>query len=330
MEKILIRGVNWVGDVVMTTPFFKGLKKVWPETEIYVLTRPHLKSLYANAPHIAGIVEIEEKSRLFGWPKCLRQIRQLAPECAICLPHSISSALFLTLSGISQTYGRSCHYRSVLFTHPVYGTIEDYSGHQVDFYLEMLEAITGSSDRDVLPEIYLSEADLKEASDIIRNMKLPLLGLCTTAAYGPAKLWPKEYFIEIAKRFINDTGGSVLLFGSASDSQYTETTKSSIGKHAYNLAGRTSLLVSTAIMRACQVVVANDSGPMHLAAASGTRTIGIFGSTDPKRTAPRGKQASYLYKAKTCSPCYERTCRYEMYECLRCISPEEVYERIQI
>jgi heptosyltransferase-2 len=81
-------------------------------------------------------------------------------------------------------------------------------------------------------------------------------------------------------------------------------------------------------MEKCNVVVANDSGPMHLAAASGTKTVGIFGSTNPARTAPLGRNATYITKSLSCAPCMARVCRLGTYECLKAIKPEDVLKEI--
>ena len=328
MEKVVVRGANWIGDVVMSMPFFKGLKTAWPDAEISVLTRPHLAPLYAYNPSVKLSVLQGKEHRLMGWFRNIKDVRSIDAERALCLPHSFGSALFLWFAGVPKRYGRACHHRSIWFTHPVYGTIEEYEGHQMDFYLEMLEAITGFKMQDRLPEIFMSDRERGRASALLSEMEKPVLGMFCSAAYGPAKIWPMERFIELAKGFRREKGGSVVLFGSVGDRERNATIMHAVGKGAYDLAGKTNLLETAAVMESCQAVVANDSGPMHLAAATGVRTMGIFGSTDPQRTSPRGKRAKYIYKGFTCSPCKARTCRYGSYACLSAITPEEVLREI--
>jgi heptosyltransferase-2 len=328
MDKILIRGVNWIGDAVMSMPFINSLGSVWPDAEIHVLTRPHLAELYKYNPSVRSVITVNEKSRISGWKAVYRKIRDMKFRFAICLPHSFSSALFLFLSGVPVRYGRACSGRAMLFTHPVYGKIEEYPGHQARFYLEMLEAITGCLVTYALPEIFISDAERQKASEIIGQSKRPVLGIFCSAAYGPAKVWPRESFAELGKLYISRTGGSVILFGGAPDRDANNAIQASIGEGAFNIAGTTNLLESVALMEKCDAVVANDSGPMHLAAASGARTVGIFGSTDPVRTAPLGRRASFITKGLVCAPCMARTCRLGTYECLKSITPEEVIKEI--
>jgi heptosyltransferase-2 len=179
-----------------------------------------------------------------------------------------------------------------------------------------------------LPLIYLSEAPRNRASGLLTNLKRPVLGIFCSAAYGPAKVWPQENFAELGRSYISKTGGSVVLFGGNSDTQINDKITASIGNGALNIAGLTGLLESVAVMEKCNAVVANDSGPMHLAAASGTKTVGIFGSTNPARTAPLGRTATYISKNLSCAPCMAHKCRLGTYECLRSITPDDVLKEI--
>jgi heptosyltransferase-2 len=328
MEKVLIRGVNWIGDAVMSMPFITGLGRAWPEAEIHILTRPHLAELYKYNPHVKSVIQVNDKNRISGWKAAIKKTKEMRFNISICLPHSFSSALFLFLSRVSIRYGRACSGRSILFTHPVYGKIEDYAAHQSDFYLEMLEAISGCRTSGRLPEIHISDTERHRASVILEQSKSPVLGIFCSAAYGPAKVWPRESFAELGRQYILKTGGSVVLFGGALDYSANNSIASSIGSRALNIAGMTSLLESVAVMENCNAVVANDSGPMHLAAASGTKTVGIFGSTNPARTAPLGKNATYITKNLACAPCMARVCRLGTYECLKSINPEDVLKEI--
>ncbi len=328
MGKILIRGVNWIGDAVMSMPFISGLAHAWPDAEIHVLTRPHLAELYKYNPYIESLIPVNDKRRFSGWRGVIKKIRKMKFEQALCLPHSFSSALFLFFAGIEKRYGRACSGRSMLFTHPVYGKIEDYTAHQSDYYLEMLFAVTGFMPNERLPLVYLSDVQRNRASELLMNLKRPVLGIFCSAAYGPAKIWPQENFAELGRRYISKTGGSVLLFGGSSDAQVNEKIMASIGNGALNIAGLTDLLESVAVMERCDAVVANDSGPMHLAAASGTKTVGIFGSTNPARTAPLGINATYISKNLPCAPCMAHKCRLGTYECLRSITPDDVLKEI--
>jgi len=151
----------------------------------------------------------------------------------------------------------------------------------------------------------------------------PLVGLHPQSSYGPAKCWPRENHARLARRLVREKGARVLVFGGEGEREAARQLASSAGEGVFSLAGETDLPLLAALVRLCRLVVANDSGPLHLAAAVGTPVIGLFGSTDPRATGPRGRRVRVIYKNVSCSPCLLRVCPTDL-RCLTRITPEEV------
>ena len=158
------------------------------------------------------------------------------------------------------------------------------------------------------------------------NTDKPVLSLCPGAEYGPAKRWPAAYFAALARAYL-DKGWRVWLIGSANDqpiaAQITQQAPS-----VEDLTGQTELAQAIDLLAASRAVVANDSGLMHVAAATGTPLVALYGSSDPQYTPPLSDQARILYRGLSCSPCFERECPLEHLDCLRGITPTEVSDAL--
>jgi heptosyltransferase II len=157
---------------------------------------------------------------------------------------------------------------------------------------------------------------------------VPVLGLCPGAEYGPAKRWPVEYFAELAQKKLSE-GWEVWLFGSERDVPVTHAIDKLTGRRCIDLGGRTSLAEVIDLLSLTTVVVSNDSGLMHIAAALKRRMVALYGSSDPRHTPPMSEQARVLYLGLKCSPCFERECPLKHLNCLKGISPQQVIAAIQ-
>jgi heptosyltransferase II len=149
-----------------------------------------------------------------------------------------------------------------------------------------------------------------------------VIGLMPGAEYGPAKRWP--YYRELAKQLV-DAGNRVWVFGSEKERQDAESIAAA---GAVNLCGRTSLVEAVDLIAACDAVVSNDSGLMHVAAAVGKPLLAIYGSSTPDYTPPLSEQAEVLYRRLDCSPCFKRDCPYGHTDCLKGIGVDEVYSAV--
>ncbi len=351
-ESILIRGVNWLGDAVMTTAALLQLREAKATARITLLTPAKLAGLWANHPALNDIIAFEPDEGVFALARRLRA-RQFTT--ALIFPNSFRTALEVWLARIPHRVGYEANLRGWLLTRPVAPRreavpmrkrplseiryllerpdlkppIHPTAAHHLNHYLH-LAATFGARAELIAPHIAVSEAETAAA-----RMKFglpsdtrPIIGLNPGAEYGPAKRWPLERFAAVAAEIRRHTNCRWVLLGGSGDVGFAGDLMMELGTDCVNLAGRTSLRELCAVLRICRVVLTNDTGPMHLAAAVGTRVVVPFGSTSPELTGPGlpGDTRHQLLRADApCSPCFRRECPVD-FRCMKGIAVESVAE----
>ena len=341
-ERLLVRGVNWLGDAVMSTPALLRLREALPRAHIALLTAAKLAPLWERHPAVDQVIPFTEEDSVIG---IARRLRAGSFDTALVLPNSHRSALEVLLAGIPQRVGCARPWRNLLLTHviPARGDevkmhkrsrreIEELilspkavsppppSAHHLHHYLHLAAAL-GANRVPLPPLIAVLESEVdavcaRFATDAMRGK--PLIGLNAGAEYGPAKRWPRERFVEAGIALQQRTGCALWIFGGPSDVPLARGIASEIQSAAAappdtvrSLAGETSLRELCAALKACDVVLTNDTGPMHVAAAVGTPVVVPFGSTSPELTGPGlpGDARHRLMKSDVpCSPCFLREC----------------------
>jgi lipopolysaccharide heptosyltransferase II len=354
-ESILIRGVNWLGDAVMATPALLRLREAKPRARLVLLTPAKLAGLWMHHPALDETLSIEPGEGLFH---LAQRLRSRHFSSALVLPNSFRSALEVWLARIPHRVGYAANLRSWLLTRPVplrreavpmrkrplaeihyllahpdvQTPIPPPSAHHLHHYLHLAAAL-GANPEPLAPQIHVSEAELLAARmkvGVVPNGR-PILGLNPGAEYGPAKRWPLERFIAAALEIRRHTNCRWVLLGGRNDVDFAGELMMALGEaDCVNLAGRTSLRELCAVLRLCRVVLTNDTGPMHLAAAVGTPVVAPFGSTSPELTGPGlpGEAMHQLLRAgASCSPCFRRECPVD-FRCMTGISVERVVEAV--
>ncbi len=147
------------------------------------------------------------------------------------------------------------------------------------------------------------------------------------AEFGPSKQWPIEHFVKLIDKLV-EQGLEVCILGSQKDAAIGDQIQKLCRQPVMNLCGKTSLLDVIDILASCSVAVSNDSGLMHIAAAVDVPVVAMYGATTPVYTPPLHAQAKTFYMKLECSPCWQRTCRYNHYRCLKDILPEQVFKAV--
>ena len=342
-NSMLIRGVNWIGDCVMTLPALRALRKALPESRISLLVKPWVSPLFEKDPGIDEIIiYADEYKGIIGKLKLSKTLNKKAFCSAILFQNAFDAALITFLAGIKERVGYNRDGRGFLLTTPVSVTKNGKKIHQIYYYLKLLEHVgikAGYSD----PYIYLTLEERLSARKLFTNAQRPILGINPGATYGLAKRWLPERFAEVASWFIKDTHGSVVIFGGQSEVDIAdeiykkvnpELRSASGGPNSMlNIAGKTSLRELISLISECDVFVTNDSGPLHIAYAVGTPLVAIFGSTDPQLTGPPpemsasggGESNVVITPDLSCSPCFERTCKSNDMRCMYAIASDDVY-----
>lgn len=359
-RKILVRGVNWLGDAVMTTPALLQLRKHYPDAKITLLTREKLADLWRGQPVIDTLLTIAADES--PW-KVGRRVRGEKYELSLVLPNSTRSALEAWWAGIPIRVGYSGRWRGLFLTKPVRHRAERVemqkrsigevqrlirrggarqswpaSAHQVYEYLHLVQAL-GAPAAPIPPALTVRKEAVQAA---VRKFGLdgplpgarPLFALNPGAEYGPAKRWPVERFAAVAVEIYERTRCAWLLTGGKADLGATgqiEAALNSAEAPVINLAGKTSLGELMALLSLCKVVLTNDTGPMHVAAAICVPVVVPIGSTSPELTGP-GLPGDSRHRVLTvpdvpCAPCFRRTCPID-FRCMNDLSVQQVRDAV--
>lgn len=333
-RNILIRSTNWIGDAVMTTPAIRSIRCNFPEAKITLLALPWVEDVFRACPHIDHIFIYDRQGRHQGLRGKLRLAAELRREnydLAILLQNAFEAALITFLARIPVRGGYTTDGRGLLLTHGVRKHPDIKTRHQVHYYQEMLEGL-GVRRSENNPELFLEPAAMKEADvllrDILQGQELPVIGLNPGAAYGPAKCWPAAKYAELADHLSQETGGLIVIFGTAADQKAAAEIRAAAGKRVMDLTGKTTLALALACIARCSVFVTNDSGLMHAAAALNTPLVAVFGSTDHIATGPYSEQATIVRQAVDCSPCMKTHCPEGHFRCMEGITVQEVEQAV--
>lgn len=333
--RILIIGPSWVGDMVMAQTLFQCLKQRHPECEIDVLAPEWSRPILERMPQVRtalsfplghGVLELATRRRIG------RSLKGQYDQ-AILLPNSLKSALVPFFAGIPKRSGWRGEFR--------YGLLNDVRTLDKARYPLMIERFMALAyDRGAdLPTPYPRpslriDPQTRDAALAKFGLSLdrPVLALCPGAEFGESKRWPAEYYAQVADMRIRE-GWQVWLFGSKKDFPVGESIRDrlipGLREEASNLSGDTSLAEAIDLLSCADAVVSNDSGLMHVAAALNRPLVAVYGSTSPGFTPPLADQVEIVRLGLECSPCFERTCRFGHYNCMRQLEPAPVLEALQ-
>jgi heptosyltransferase-2 len=362
-EKILVRGVNWLGDAVMSTPALMRLREAKPAARIVLLTPEKLLGLWSGHPAVDQVMTFASGQGVFS---VARRVRREALSTALVFPNSPRSALEMFLARIPVRVGYARPWRNAFLTqvvHPrtdevgmhkrsraevrglVSGTIHPQpspigpQSHHMFQYLHLVKSVGACGDA-IAPLIAVTVEEVQRIRSRFEDGQAAgriLIGINAGAEYGPAKRWPADRFVAAAVTLSRQVDCSFWILGGASDLGIANEVMAGIcGQGVARgrvrlLAGQTSLRELCAVLRACNVVLTNDTGPMHVAAAVGTSVVVPFGSTSWRLTAPGlpGDPRHRLLDANVaCSPCFRRECPID-FRCMTGISAEMAVQGVQ-
>ncbi len=356
-RRLVVRGVNWLGDAVMTTPALLRLRERFPAAHLTLLCPAKLAELWPGHPAVDAVWALAP-----GEPpwRVGRRLRAERFDLGLIFPNSPRSAWELWFGRVPRRVGYAGPWRRRLLTDvvprpPAFVPMRKRSraeirrriaagasgaklettlplrAHHIFHYLH-LAAWVGASPEPLAPRLELTAAERAGARDLVQKLAgealpadRPWLGLNAGAEYGPAKRWPAERFVAVAREVSRVTGARWLILGGPND----RPRAAEIQQHlpgAANLTGRTSLRELMQTLTACDLLLTNDTGPMHLAAALGTPVVALFGSTSPELTGPGlpgDPRHEVLWTRAPCAPCFLRVCPVD-FRCMHALGVEEV------
>lgn len=326
-KKILIINVNWLGDVLFSTPFISAIRNNYPDSFIACLIVPRTLEILEGNPDLSELIIFDEEGihkGLTGKIKLISFLRTKKFDEVFLLHRSFTRALICFLAGIPQRIGYYTKKRSFLLTKAI--EPPDEGKHKVEYFLDIARKIglkvekadykffVSSSDRDYARKILDKEGISKGDNLVVIN----------PGGNWPLKRWPKENFAKLADILSDSLKAKIVITGAGKDVKLAQEISSLMKHKAVVLSGKTNLKQLGAVLEEANLVISNDSGPMHIAASLKTPLIALFGPTSAAITGPyAGDSSLVLQKDIGCLvPCYNLSCRDN--RCLKAISPEDV------
>jgi heptosyltransferase II len=347
-RKILVVQPSWVGDAVMATPTLRALRELYPAAHISYLMRRYVKPVYAGMPWADPLITYRTgktkakagKGQFFDLAARLRAARF---DLAVLLPNSFKTALVCKMAGIPRVVGYERDGRGFLLTDkllPVKDRGKFIPSPIVNYYLGLAHYL-GSGHRDLRLQLFVTEGEKREARDVLARCGLdpelerpasggrpPLVVLNPGAAFGAAKCWRAEYFAELADRLIDELGATVLLSAAPKERTIVETIKRQMRHAPVDLSTAGMTLGSLKeIVRRCDLMVTNDTGPRHIAAALDVPVVTVFGPTHPEWTEIYYAKERQVAVKVFCGPCQKKTCPLD-HRCMTRLTPGMVYEKV--
>jgi len=338
MHGILIIAPNWIGDAVMTQPLLAALKTQYPDSKIDVLASTWVAPIYRACSEVHEIIEAKFEHKQLQWGLRRQLAKKLSTkkyQSCFILPNSFKSALIPWLANIPFRIGYRGELRFGFINLALENPSKVNRPPMVEHYLALSQLLNEeaipTSQQVLTPQLNVSSAANQSIQAKLQNCNIDpahIYVMCPGAEYGPTKRWPTSHFAQLAQRVINENPNTqIILLGSKGDHALAQEIQSYAKQEPriHNWCGYTSLDEAIALIGMSKVVISNDSGLMHIAAALKTPQVAIFGSSDPAHTPPLSNKVKVIWLNLLCSPCHKRECPLGHLKCLNDILPEHVF-----
>lgn len=332
MPKILVVAPNWIGDALLAQPLFARLRERLSGVEIDALAPGWTAPVLRRMPEINEVIEApfgHGELKLSARRRLGLALRSRGYSEAIVLPNTFKSALIPFFAGIPRRTGFVGELRYGLLN-----VLHKLDAGRLPLMVERYAQLAEKPGEPVvrpLPGVRLRVDEANRLAALERlglSREKPVAAFCPGAEYGPAKRWPVRHFAELARR-LAAKGQAVWLFGSDKDKTIGEEVVRLSDGAAINLCGKTDLAGAIDLLSLAEVVVSNDSGLMHVAAAVGRPVVALYGSSSPDHTPPLSVRARLVRTGIECSPCYARECPLGHFKCMEELSPQRVTAEIE-
>ncbi len=336
-KHILVRGPNWLGDAVMCEPALRGLRRIAPEARISLLVKPLVAELFKVHPAIDQVLVYDDKGRHAGWLgkwTLARDLRRGGFDLAVLFQNAFEAAVLAYAAGVPRRYGYATDGRSVFLTEPVSVPDRRAPVHQVEYYWNLLKPMGLTGDPSI-PEFYLAHDETQAMTVRLEQAgigeKDMVIGLNPGSTYGGAKRWLPERFAEVTNRLCQTLAQSqgkrvsAMILGAKGEELLGREIAGRLSLPSVVMSGSTTIRELMAATKRCALLLTNDTGPMHIAAALRVPVVAIFGPTDWRTTSPYGAEQTIVRQPVECAPCLLRECPID-HRCMTRVSSDEVYE----
>ena len=333
-ERLLVVMPTWLGDCVMATPTLGTLRRLYPHAHLAALVREPLTELLAGLPGLDAVLGLT-RGRGASLLTDARNLRRHGFDTAVLLPNSFRTALMVRLAGIPRRVGYGRDGRSLLLTDALIPRREDsYIPVPTRAYYLGLARYLGAREIDPAMRLAVGDGEQRAATALLAAAGLdpadgrPLVLLNPGASFGAAKMWPVERFAEVADRCAAELGAVVGLIGAPAERPVLDAVQAAADTPLLDLP-RHGLDLGTlkAVVARARVLVTNDTGPRHVAAALGTPVVSIFGPTDPAWTEIGFDRERIVRVDVPCGPCQLKVCPLD-HRCMTRIHPRRVVDNV--
>lgn len=338
-QKILVFQPSWVGDAVMATPALRALRKLYPEAHIAYLMRRYVEPILNGVPWADQVITYRASKRPLGkgqFFSVAARLRKAKFDMALLMPNSFKSALICRMAGIKRIVGYDRDGRGFLLSDKLLAQRERgkfVPFPMVRYYLGLVQYL-GSMERDLSMRLFVSDDERQAARDVLARAgldidlerpaaagKSPLVLLNPGANYGAAKCWPAEYFAQLADMLVDQIGATIMLSGSPDEKPILDAIRRHMKRTPIDLSAHgLTLGALKEITRRCDLMVTNDTGPRHIAAAFDVPVVTLFGPTHPEWTEIYFPKERKVAVKVFCGPCQKKTCPLD-HRCMIRITP---------
>lgn len=331
-KKILIWQVNWIGDVLFTTPFIRAVRERFPDSHIACITTPQCKEILEVNPHINEVMVYDEKTIHRGFSdkvQLIYELRQKKFDLVFLLHRSLTRAIICLLSNIRQRVGYSYWKRDFLLTNKLKG---DYNAqHRIEYYLSLARK-AGSDTTYTGLEFFVTDKDRAFVDKFLKENKISSSDKIVAINPGgnwDLKRWPIANYADLCGRLVKDLGVKVIITGGEKDVDLFLKIQDVIDNKLVSFCGKSTIRQLGALFDRCDVIVSGDSGPLHIALALNKNVVALFGPTAPDITGPYGEgKYVVIQKSVGCKiPCFNVECKTN--KCMKAIMPLEVFEAVK-
>lgn len=334
VNSIMVRLPNWVGDIVMATPVFECLRANFPNATISACVRPYAREIVQDGPWFDHVIGCNDKS-IAGIKQVVNDVSAHKPDMALLLPNSTHSFVTARLCGIKQIYGYQRNFRRhFLSGGPL--PIREGKGYKPlpmqDYYLELCRHLELEIPEPARCKLYLSPSLEAEGEALLTHYEIKaedtVIGLNPGASFGSSKCWPTEHFARLAELLQKKLECKVLLFVGPGEEEIAEKIiAESTAKITNTGPDKIDLAQLKPLVKRCNLLVSNDTGPRHYAVAFNIPTVVLMGPTNPLYTASNLDNTTVIRRELPCSPCHKKTCPID-HRCMTEITPAMVAQEV--
>jgi len=337
IKRIIVRGPNWLGDAVMCEPALRGLRRLFPDTQIELLVKPAVADLFVGHPALTRVLTYDTKGRhagLSGKWALAGQLRRQGFDLAVLFQNAFEAAFLTFLAGVPRRYGYATDGRSLLLSDPIATPDRRTLVHQVRYYWELLKPLGLTGDPSAPELVVFPEEEQTMAGRFAQGGLTAtdvVVGINPGSTYGGAKRWLPERYAEVTERLCRtiresrEQQVSVVIFGAKGEEHLGQEIAARLSSRSLVLSGATTIRELMAAVKRCAMLLTNDTGPMHIASAFQVPVVAIFGPTDWRTTSPLGSAHAIVRQPVDCAPCLLRECPID-HRCMTRVTVDQVYE----